>query len=162
MFSPRSLAVGLAALPWGLFRGRHLPSFTVKTLRPRPAAPAADLAKRVKKLDTVINQRSTRARSPRPFSGPGEARPPRGTLGKDHWQTGDARRDLETYHRLAGLPREIQDRYAKSRKRDPGESALCPRPLRRGPLLFQEDLSIRRDILGEDHPTPPKATTTWP
>ena len=86
-------------------------------------------------------------------AGPGEAGPPRTHLGKDHWQTGDARRDLETYRRLAGLPREVQDRYAKARQADARANQLYVRgQYAEAALLFQETLTIRRDILGEDHP----------
>ena len=35
--------------------------------------------------------------------------------GKEHWQTGNARRDLETYEQLAVRPREVQDRFAEAR-----------------------------------------------
>src|SRR5689334_18218447 len=111
---PRLLAVALAgltlgALPW------TAPAPVHGQDPPRPAAPApdADLAKRFEELDGAINRRLDAGQ----FA---EAVPPARemldllarTLGKDHWQTGDARRDLETYQRLAGLPREVQDRYA--------------------------------------------------
>ncbi|HEX8199376.1 MAG TPA: tetratricopeptide repeat protein, partial [Isosphaeraceae bacterium] len=74
-------------------------------------------------------------------------------LGKDHWQTGDAHRSLETYQRLAGQTREVQNRYAKARQAngrarqfyDHGQYGAAA-------LLSQEALSILRDILGEDHP----------
>ena len=73
---------------------------------PPPAErPDADLAKRVEKLDSAINQRLDAGQI-------AEALPPArekldllaSTLGKDHWQTGDARRDLETYHRPPACP----------------------------------------------------------
>src|SRR5208337_522242 len=113
---PRSLAVALAglclgALPW------TAPAPVHGQDTPTPAAPApdADLAKRVEELDSAINQRLDAGQI-------AEAVPPARekldvvarTLGKDHWLTGDARRNLETYHRVAGLPREVQDRYAKA------------------------------------------------
>src|SRR5215831_6230704 len=117
---PRWLAVTLAgltlgALPWAAPPRLH------GQAPPPPAAPApdADLAKRVEKLDGAINQCLDAGRI-------AEAVPParerldlleRG-LGKDHWRTGDARRNLETYQRLAGLPREVQDRYVKARQAD--------------------------------------------
>ena len=52
--------------------------------------------------------------------------------GKDHWQTGDARRDVETYEQLAARPREVQDRFAEARRGAPGETALRPGPVRPG------------------------------
>ena len=132
---PRSLAVALAGLALGALPWTAPPQVHGQD-PPPPAAPApdADLAKRVEKLDSAINQRLDAGQI-------AEAVPPARekldllarTRGKDHWQTGDARRDLETYHRLAGLPREVQDRYVKARQANsPGESALCPRPVRRG------------------------------
>src|SRR5262245_26224546 len=39
-----------------------------------------------------------------------------GSRGKDHWETGNARRELETYRRLATQPRAVQERYAKARR----------------------------------------------
>ena len=123
---------------------------------PPPAAPApdADLAKRVEKLDGAINQRLDAGQIAE------AVRPAREkldllarTLGKDHWQTGDARRDLETYHRLAGLPREVQDRYVKAQQANERAEQLYGRgEYAEAAILCQEALSIRRDILGEGHP----------
>jgi len=116
-------------------------------------APDADLAKRVEKLDSAINQRLDAGQIAEAVLPAREkldllAR----TRGKDHWQTGDARRDLETYHRLAGLPREVQDRYVKARQAITRASQLYARgQYAEAALLSQEDLSIRRDILGADH-----------
>ena len=152
---PRSLAVALAglalgALPWAASRLAHGQD------PPPSAAPApdADLAKRVEKLDSAINQCLDADRI-------AEAIPParekhelleRG-LGKDHWRTGDARRDLETCQRLAGLPREVQDRYAKARQANARARQLYGRgQYAEAALLVQEALTIRRDILGEGHP----------
>src|SRR5271166_4953483 len=107
--------IALIALPWTApapVHGQDTPPLAA-------AAQAADLAKRVKKLDSAINQRLDAGQIAE------AVRPAREkldllarTLGKDHWQTGDARRSLETCQRLAGLPREVQDRYAKSRQAD--------------------------------------------
>ncbi|MBV8130256.1 MAG: tetratricopeptide repeat-containing protein, partial [Planctomycetaceae bacterium] len=163
----RSLAVALAgltlgALPWTApapVHGQDPPP-------PAAPAPATDLAKRVEKLDSAINAKRVEkldsAINQHLDAGQiAEAvRPDREkldllarTLGKDHWQTGDARRDLETYQRLAGLPREVQDRYVKARQAKTRASQLYARgQYAEAALLFQEDLSIRRDILGEDHP----------
>ncbi len=152
---PRSLAVALAgftlgALPWTAPPQLHGQD------PPPPAAPApdADLAKRVEKLDSAIEQHLDAGQIAEAVSPAREkldllAR----TRGKDHWQTGDARRDLETYQRLAGLPREVQDRYAKARQANARASQLYARgQYAEAALLFQETLTIRRDILGEDHP----------
>ena len=162
---PRSLAVALAGLTLGALPWTAPPQLHGQD-PPPPAAPApdADLAKRVEKLDSAINQRLDAGQIAE------AVRPAREKLdllartrGKDHWQTGDARRDLETYHRLAGLPREVQDRYVKARQANARASQLYARgQYAEAALLFQEDLSIRRDILGEDHPDTAPATTTWP
>src|SRR5208337_2339275 len=151
---PRLLAVALAgiavsALPWTAPPQLHGQD------PPPPAAPApdADLAKRREKLDSAINQRLDAGQIAEAVLPAREkldllAR----TRGKDHWQTGDARRDLETYHRLAGLPREVQDRYVKARQAITRASQLYARgQYAEAALLSQEDLSIRRDILGADH-----------
>src|SRR5271166_5821755 len=152
---PRSLAVALAsialgALPWtapAQLHGQDPPPLAAPT-------PDADLAKRVEKLDSAINQRLDAGQIAEAVLPAREkldllAR----TRGKDHWQTGDARRNLETYHRLAGLPREVQDRYVKARQANTRAIQLYARgQYAEAALLFQEDLSIRRDILGEDHP----------
>src|SRR5262245_56008964 len=117
---PRSLAVALAGLTLGALPWTASPLAHGQGPSP-PAAPApdADLAKRVENLDGAINQCLDAGRI-------AEAVPParekhelleRG-LGKDHWRTGDARRKLETCQRLAGLPRQVQDRYAKVRQAD--------------------------------------------
>ena len=152
---PRSLAVALAGLTLGALP-RAAPAQLHGQDPPPPAAPApdADMAKRVEKLDSAINQRLDAGQIAE------AVRPTREKLdllartrGKDHWQTGDARRDLETYHRLAGLPREVQDRYVKARQANTRASQLYARgQYAEAALLSQEDLSIRRDILGEDHP----------
>jgi tetratricopeptide (TPR) repeat protein len=112
------------------------------------------LDKRVEKLDSAINERLEAGQ----FA---EAVPPaREKLdllerirGKDHWRTGDARRDLETYQRLAGLPREVQGRFAKAHQAKARAIQLYARAqYAEAALLFQEDLSVRREILGEAHP----------
>ena len=152
---PRSFAVALAGLTLGALPWTAPPQLHGQD-PPPPAAPApdADLAKRVQKLDSAINQRLDAGQIAE------AVRPAREkldllarTLGKDHWQTGDARRDLETHHRLAGLPREVQDRYVKAQQANERAEQLYGRgEYAEAAILCQEDLSIRRDILGEGHP----------
>src|SRR5262249_35055976 len=73
-------------------------------------------------------------------------------LGKDHWRTGDARRRLETCQRLAGLPREVQDRYVKSRQATARAIQLYDRgEYGAAELLLQGAPTTRRAILGEGH-----------
>jgi tetratricopeptide (TPR) repeat protein len=152
---PRSLAAALAglalgALPWAALARLH------GQAPPPPAAPDpdADLTKRVERLDSPINQRLDAGQI-------AEAVPPARekldlltrTRGQNHWQTGDARRSLETYQRLTSLPREVQDRYVKSRQTNARAEQLYGRgQYAEAALLFQEALTIRREILGEAHP----------
>src|SRR5271166_2252543 len=152
---PRSLAVALAGLTLGALPWTAPPQLHGQD-PPPPAAPApdAELAKRVEKLDSAINQRLDAGQIAEAVHPAREkldllAR----TLGKDHWQTGDARRILETCQRLAGLPREVQDRYVKARQADARANQLYARgQYAEAALLFRETLTIRRDTLGEDHP----------
>jgi hypothetical protein len=152
---PRSLTVALAGLTLVALAWAAPPQLHGQDPPPASApAPDADLARRVDQLDAAIEPRLDAGQI-------AEAVPPARekfdllarTRGQDHWQTGDARRDLETYHRLAGLPREVQDRYAKARQADARATRLraCGQ-YAEAELLRRETLSIRRDILGEDHP----------
>ena len=152
---PRSLAVALAGLTLGALPWTASPRLHGQG-PPPPAAPApdADLEKRVEELDRAINRRLEAGQI-------AEALPPARekldllarTRGKDHWQTGNARWDLVTYQRLAGLPREVQDRYAKAHRAEARAVQLYARgQYAEVALLCRETLTIRRDILGEDHP----------
>ncbi len=154
---PRSLAVAVAlasmtmgGLPWRASPVAH------GQVAPSPAASEADaeLAKRVEKLDGTINPRVDAGQI-------ADAVPPAmekldllaRIRGKDHWQTADARRDLETYRRIAGLPREAQDRFAKAHRAEARAiEVLALGQYAEAALLFQENLSIHRDLMGEDHP----------
>src|ERR1700733_1272214 len=106
---PRSLTAALAGLALGALpltappqlHGQHAPP-------PAASAAFAKSAKRFQELERAAAQRLDAGQIAEAVSPAREkldlfAR----TRGKDHWQTGDARRDLETYHRLAGLPREV-------------------------------------------------------
>jgi tetratricopeptide (TPR) repeat protein len=135
------------------------------TWTPRPAAPAqeagpsaesdpaAKLEKRLEDLDSTIRRHVEAGRI-------ADAIPParervdlllrlRGT---DHWQTGDARRDVQTYERLVALPREVQDRFAEARRgAAQAEQLLGQGQYARAAALFQKTLEIDRKILGDDH-----------
>ena len=85
--------------------------------------------------------------------------------GKDHWQTGDARRDVETYEQLAAPTRAVQDRFAEARSRvgprakelfGQGQYAQAPELISASPRDSTERSWARAT------PTPPPATTTWP
>jgi tetratricopeptide (TPR) repeat protein len=124
---------------------------------PQPSAAAAanaDLAKRIEKLNSEVNEHLDAGRI-------AEAIPParekldlveRG-LGKDHWRTGGARRELETCTRLAGQPSSVQDRYVKARQAEAQAIQLYGRgQFAEAVLLLREATTIWRDILGADHP----------
>jgi hypothetical protein len=108
----RSRSIALLVLGLGVWRGTTGPSAPGQEARP-PAAtdPDAKTEKRIEELDKVIGQQ-VKAVPP--------ARERLDLLirlrGKDHWQTGDARRDVETYERLAAGPRAVQDRFAEARR----------------------------------------------
>src|SRR5258708_4420115 len=114
--SPRSRTVALAGITLYLFVGEAtLPVHGQDTTSPAVPAPDSELAKALDDLDRSITQRLDAGQI-------AEAVPTarekldllERKLGKDHWQACDARRDLETYQRLSGLPREVRDRYGKA------------------------------------------------
>jgi tetratricopeptide (TPR) repeat protein len=73
--------------------------------------------------------------------------------GKDHWQTGDARRELDTYQGLAARPRAVQDRFAEAIRDSARGFELDDRGQYAPALeLEQKSLALLREILGEDHP----------
>jgi CHAT domain-containing protein/Tfp pilus assembly protein PilF len=152
---PRPLAVALAGLTLGALPWPASPQLHGQGPPPLAApAPNGDLTKRLEQLDGAINQRLDAGQVAEAIAPAREklellAR----TRGQDHWQTGDARRDLESYQRLAGLPREVQDRYAKAHQANARAEQLLGRgQYAEAALLWQEALTIRRDLLGEDHP----------
>src|SRR5262245_50866566 len=151
----RSLRVALAGLslaasPWRAAppaRGQDTPPPTAGT-------PTAKPAPRLEELDRLIDQRLDAGQV-------AEAIPParevlellERTRGKDDWRTGDARRNLQTYERLAGQPREVRERYAEAlRAEAQGLQHLARGRYAEAAPLFQESLSIRQEILGEGHP----------
>jgi hypothetical protein len=122
----RSLRVALAGLsliasPWSA----AAPAQGQDTPPPAADAPTAKPAQRLEELDRTIAQRLDAGQI-------AEAIPParerhqllERVRGEDDWRTGDARRDLETYRRLADQPREVQDRYAKARRAEARASQL--------------------------------------
>jgi CHAT domain-containing protein/Tfp pilus assembly protein PilF len=152
---PRSLAVALAGLTLGALPWATPARFHGQDSAPKAEpAPDDDLTKRVEKLDGAINQHLDAGQIAAAIP------PAREKLellarsrGQNDWQTGNARRDLETYSRLAGLPREVQDRYVKSRQAAARAEQLYGRgQYAEAEPLLQEVLTIRRDILGEGHP----------
>ncbi len=151
----RSLAITLTGLALGAVPWTVPPRLRAQGPRP-PAAPAtaAELDRRVEELDGAINRHLDAGR----FA---EAIPParekldllERCLRRDHWRTGDSRRDLETDRRLAGLPRAVQDRYLEARRATARARQLyASGRYADAALLGQEGLTIRRDILGEGHP----------
>jgi hypothetical protein len=161
---PRSLAVALAGLTLGALPWTAPPRLHGQDPAP-PAAPApgADLAKRVEELDGVINRSLYAGRI-------AEAIPPARekldllarTRGQNHWRTGDARRDLETYRRLAGLPREVQDRFVKAQKANARANQLDAKGqyAEARPCSGKPSRSVETSW-ARNTPTSPKVTTTW-
>ncbi len=159
----RSLAVALAGLALGALPWPASPRLYGQE-PPPPAAPAADadLAKRVEKLDSAINQHLDAGRIAEAVAPAREKLDLlERRLGKDHWRTGDARRDRETYTRLAGLPREVQDRYVKARQTTSRAVQLHGRGRQaKATVLHQEALASCRDILGAGHPDTARSYTS--
>ncbi len=144
------IALALAVRPW-MTRA----SAAGQEARP-PDASDADTKreKRIEDLEKTIDQNLAEGRI-------AEAIPPaREKLdllirlrGKDHWQAGDARRDVETYERLAAGPRAVRDRFAEARRAIArGEQLYGQGQYARASATFQEALPIDREILGEGHP----------
>src|SRR4051794_35602736 len=109
--SPRSLCVALMGLSLTLFPGQLIPPVHGQDTPPPTAhPPAADPEKRLQELDQTIAQHLDAGEIAEVVP---LARDYLGLLehlrGKDHWQSGDARRRLETYQRLAGQTREVQN-----------------------------------------------------
>jgi tetratricopeptide (TPR) repeat protein len=73
--------------------------------------------------------------------------------GKDHWQAGDARRDVETYEQLAARPRDVQDRFAEARRSMARAEQLYGQgQYAQAAESFQKILTIDQEILGDGHP----------
>src|SRR5262245_59394004 len=107
------MALSLGALTWTA----RTPTRGQEARPPAASDQEAKLEERIKELDKAIGRHLEEGRI-------AEAIPPaREKLdllarlrGKDHWQAGDARRDVDTYERLAARPRELQERFAEARR----------------------------------------------
>jgi tetratricopeptide (TPR) repeat protein len=72
--------------------------------------------------------------------------------GADHWEAGDARRELQTLRRLASATPEDQQGYVRAAQQERLAAALeQKRQARQAQPLWQEVLDLRRKILGEEH-----------
>ncbi len=72
--------------------------------------------------------------------------------GKDHWQTGDARRLVRTLEEIIALPREAQAELAEATRLDSDASKLSEKGRYAEALpLQQRALDIRRRQLGKEH-----------
>jgi tetratricopeptide (TPR) repeat protein len=147
-FALMALALGVA--PWTTGPS----ALGQQATPPAEGNPDAKLEKRIEELDKAVRQQVEAGRI-------AEAVPPaREKLdllvrlrGADHWQSGDARRDAETYDRLAARPRQVQDRFAEARREEArGEELYGRGQYAPASERFQKAITIRRDILGEDHP----------
>src|SRR5262249_11396828 len=141
MFRPseRSLRMALTALMLTVPSARTAPGQD----KPPASTPAPDndATKRVEELTRTIGRHLDAGRI-------AEATPPardglaplERTRGNDHWQTGDARRELRTYQRLAELPDDARDRYVKARRvhAQARQHSDSDRPAEAEPLLREE------------------------
>jgi tetratricopeptide (TPR) repeat protein len=143
------MALSLGVLTWIA----RTPTRGQEARPPAASDPDAKLEERIKDLDKAIRQQVEAGRI-------AEAVPPaREKLellvrlrGTDHWETGDARREAETYERIAALPREIQDRFAEARRGDARAEQLLDRgQYTQASELCQQILATYREILGEGH-----------
>ena len=126
----RSRSLALMALALGMMPWTTRPPALGQEARPPAASDAeAEREKRVEELDKTIRQDLEAGRIAAAIP------PAREKLdllvrlrGPDHWQTGDARRNLETYERLAARPREVRDRFVEARRGAPGRKRSTARP----------------------------------
>src|ERR1700678_2788772 len=107
------MALALGAMPWA-------PGTSARGQQARPPAaaqPDAGLEERLEKLGETIDRHLYAGRIAEAIPA---ARAKLDLLvrlrGKDHWQAGDARRDVETYEHLAARPRAVRDRFAEARR----------------------------------------------
>ncbi len=150
----RSRSLTLIALTLGIMPWTNLASARGQEARP-PAASDSRVAseKRIEELETTIGQHLAAGRIAQAIPAAREKLDLCIRLrGKDHWQTADARRDLETYERLAARPREARDRFAEARRQDArAEQLYSQGQYNRASELCQKTLAIDREVLGEDH-----------
>jgi CHAT domain/Tetratricopeptide repeat len=143
------IALALAVRPW-----MTRPSAAGQESRPSDASDAdAKREKRIEDLDRSIGQHLDASRIAEAIP---LVREQLGLLvrlrGNDHWQTADARRDLETYERLAARPREVQDRFAEAHRENArGEELYGQGQYAPASELFQRVLATYQEILGEAH-----------
>jgi tetratricopeptide (TPR) repeat protein len=152
----RSRPTGLMALALCALAATPCPPARGQDAGRTPASNAdAEMAKRVDDLEKTISQQVDAGRI-------AEAIPPAQERldllvrlrGKDHWETGDARRDVETYEHLAARPRAVQDRFAEAQRAIArGEQFYGQGQYARASEAFQEALAIGREILPEGHPS---------
>src|SRR5262245_47333287 len=114
----RLLTLALVALSLGVLTWvARTPTRGQEARPPAASDPDARLEKRIEDLDKAIGQHLEAGRIAAAIPPAREKLDLLARLrGKDHWQTGDARRDLDTYERLAARPREVQGRFAEARR----------------------------------------------
>jgi tetratricopeptide (TPR) repeat protein len=152
--SPRSLMLALASLAMIAFLWTIPPQVHGQE-KPSPAKPVPkdDPAKRLEGVDKTINQHLDEGQFAEAIPSAREKLELlERTRGKDHWETGVARRDVETYERLAAQPREIQEQFVKALQANKkGIEAFTRRNYTEAQALFREALEIHRRVLVE-HP----------
>jgi hypothetical protein len=120
---------------------------------PAPA-PEADLDKRLEALDSAINREIATGRIAEAVS-PAQKKFDllERSLGSDHWRTGDARRALEDFTRIAAGPREVQVSFGQAwQLNEQGAELFRRSQYIQATVLLKVALTSIRDILGEDHP----------
>ncbi len=149
----RSRTLALMALAMGALVATPDPGARGQEAK-NPPASNADMEKRIVDLDETIGQHADAGRI-------AEAIPPaREKLdllvrlrGKDHWQAGDARRDVETMDQLAARSRAVQDRFTEARRTMArGQQLFRQGRYAQASELFQQVLAIDREIWGDGHP----------
>jgi Tfp pilus assembly protein PilF len=151
----QSRSLGLIALILGILPWTIRGSSPDQDDKPTAASDLdAKLAKRVKDLEDTIRQHNEAGRIADSIL---PAREKLNLLirlrGQNHWQTDDARRDLDKYERLAACPREVQDRFAEAlRENGRGDESYGQGQYARASERFQKAITILREILSEGHP----------
>jgi tetratricopeptide (TPR) repeat protein len=120
---------------------------------PAASDPAANLDERIQDIDKAIGRQVEAGRISQAIP---VAREKLDLIvrvrGKDHPQAGDARRELETYERLAARPRAVQDRFAEARRGSARGGQLHGEgQFAQAAEVMKQVLAILREVLGEEH-----------
>src|SRR5262249_10568730 len=144
------MALGLGLFPWTA----RTSALGQEAGPPAASDPDAKREKRIEDLDQAIDRHVEAGQIGEAVpTARGKRRPLVRLRGKDHWQTGDARRDVETYLRIASLPRDVQEKCAEARRGAAQAGLLYGKSeYARASELLRKSLAIDREVLGEGHP----------